>query len=248
MVDKALVTPLYQQIANEIIRDVLADVYGEGDNIGSHRSIANRFGVSIITVRKAIQTLESRGIVDVRQGKGTFVRRRAFIDPLENLTGISAILSNEEIDSEVKVPVMELVTTPRSLDSDVVAGMGENALFIRRLVLVRGVPIANADMFIPGRYADAFSKAEVERRMVYRIFRDDLGVQLGYGRQIIRAGGASGEVAKTLRLAPGTPVLELVRRSYDDGGALIEYMILTYDAKKYWFEVEMELSRELGRR
>lgn len=180
-------------------------------------------------------------MVEILQGKGTFVRRSALVDPLQKLTGISNMMLSLQMEHQVAVPILELRDTPDWLDSDVRRQLGPQSLFIRRIISVHGVPMANADMYLPGRFASDFTKDEVEHHTVYQIYGSKLGIQLGRGRQVIRAAGASREVAQSLGLAENSPVLEITRRAYDDHGSLIEYMILTYEAGKYCFEVELEL-------
>lgn len=84
----------------------------------------------------------------------------------------------------------------------------------------------------------------MEEKTIYQIYRDKLGITLGRGRQIIRAGGAVGEVAESLCLPENSPVLQIERRAYDSEKRLVEYMVLTYEASKYCFEVELELNKQ----
>lgn len=243
MIDKSVITPLYAQVAGELRREILSGRYGQRGCIGTHAQLAKRFSVSLITVRKAVQILEEEGIVEILQGKGTFVRRSSLVDPLENLTGISKMILDLQMQNQVEVPVFELRDTPGWLDQETRRGLGEKSLFIRRVVSIDGVPAANTDMYLPGQFYPMFSKAEVEASTVYQIYTNKLGICLGRGRQIIRAAGASGAVAESLRLPENSPVLQIERRAYDSQKNLIEYMILTYEASRYCFEVELELSK-----
>ena len=226
MIDKNVITPLYMQVANELRKEVLSGEYGENGCIGTHTQLAERFGVSMITIRKAVQILEKEGMVEILQGKGTFVRRSTLVDPLEKLTGISNMMLSLDMEHQVLVPIEEL---------------GEKSLFIRRIICLQGVPIADADMYLPGKYASYFTKEEVENSTVYQIYQSNLGIQLGRGRQVIRAAGADKELAQNLEIVENSPVLQIIRKSYDNTGNLIEYMILSYEAGKYCFEVEMDL-------
>lgn len=112
MVDKNVVTPLHVQVTNELRKEILAKNYGENGCIGTHTQLAERFGVSLRTIRTAVQQLSDEGLVDIRQGKGTFVRRTMFVDPLKDLTGISNMLSQMQVDRESVVPVLEHIETP----------------------------------------------------------------------------------------------------------------------------------------
>lgn len=68
--------PLYQQIIADIKEKIGSGVLQVGDRLGSHRDLSDQYGVSIITVRKALDMLISEEILYARVGKGTFVARQ----------------------------------------------------------------------------------------------------------------------------------------------------------------------------
>lgn len=164
MVDKNVVTPLHVQVTNELRKEILAKNYGENGCIGTHTQLAERFGVSLRTIRTAVQQLSDEGLVDIRQGKGTFVRRTMFVDPLKDLTGISNMLSQMQVDRESVVPVLEHIETPAWIAQSIRQQLGETCVFIRRNVIVDGVPTANADMYLPGKY-QGFLTARNSKRL-----------------------------------------------------------------------------------
>lgn len=67
-------------------------------------------------------------------------------------------------------------------------------------------------------------------------------MQLGRGKQTIRADRASPQAAKALQIPEGWPVLSIRRRAYNAQGELVEYMIMTYEYTQYSFDVELNLS------
>ena len=69
-----------------------------------------------------------------------------------------------------------------------------------------------------------------------------MGIKLGKGKQVISAAGAKGRVADSLKLPNNWPVLQIERKAYDDQENLIEYMILSYEASRYSFSVELKLN------
>lgn len=244
MINKDVITPLYVQIANELRKDILSNKYGEHGCMETQAQLAERFSVSLITIRKAIEVLASEGLVELLRGKGTYVCRSALVDPLHNLTGMSNLMSSLNMENDVSVPILELQLTPEWLDVATKSALGTKCTFIRRVISVNGVPYANTDMYLPEKYFSSFTKEEVEEKTVYRIYQDKLGIDLGRGKQIIRAAGAKKDVAESLNIPLNAPVLQIERKAYDVGGNLIEYMILTYEASKYCFEVDLELSKQ----
>ena len=65
-----------EQIVQQIEQVISAGTLAVGSRLPSERALAKEFGVSRMTVRRAIQALESVGLVDIRSGRGTFVSQR----------------------------------------------------------------------------------------------------------------------------------------------------------------------------
>src|SRR3954469_25273443 len=68
---------LYQQVAATIERAIAEGRYQPGQRLASERDLAEEFGVSRPTVRRAVIALEMRGLLESRQGSGVYVRRAA---------------------------------------------------------------------------------------------------------------------------------------------------------------------------
>lgn len=241
MIDKNSSIPLYEQVTNVLRQEILNNVYGSSGSIGTHTQLAKRFGVSLITIRKAVQILEEEGILAIHQGKGTFVNFTTLVDPLNSLTGVSNMLRDMNVTTN-RVPVMEVRKTPVWLPTDVQEILGPECLFILRVVSVGNIPFANTEMYLPVKYANTFTREDVEQRTVYQLLEDRLGLALGKGRQIIRAAGAAGSAAENLNLPKNYPVLQIERKAYSRDGELIEYRILSYEASRYSFLVELDLN------
>ncbi len=244
MIDKNSAIPLYNQVARDIRKDILSGKYEKSASLGTQADLVKKFDVSLITIRKALQILEKEGLVDIQQGKGTYVKRSNLVDNLENLTGISNMMAHYDIATEIQVPVLEPVDTPDWLPEDVTEALGSRCLFIRRVVIVGEKPRAVIEMYLPEKYIGSFSVEEVQRETVYRVYQNKLGVELGRGRQRIEASSAKDAVAQCLGVPEGAPILLIKRKAYSAAGELIEYMLLSYAADAYSFEVELELSKE----
>jgi GntR family hexuronate regulon transcriptional repressor len=65
----------YQQVAAAIERAVAEGRYQPGQRLASERDLAEEFGVSRPTVRRAVIALEMRGLLEARQGSGVYVRQ-----------------------------------------------------------------------------------------------------------------------------------------------------------------------------
>ena len=87
--ERTMEEPMYIKIHNQIKRDVENHVYKVGDRIPAERQLAVKFGVSRMTLRQAIKTLEEEGILERRLGSGTYVASQKV---QEKMSGISTHL------------------------------------------------------------------------------------------------------------------------------------------------------------
>lgn len=242
MIQKNASVPMYEQISTQLREEILDKKYGSDGNIGTHNKLAQRFGVSLITVRRAIAQLVEQGLVEVVQGKGTFVKNPLLRDDLTRLTGVQNILSDSHLSAEAQVLTFEIIDTPAHFDLDLRKGLGKKCLHIRRVHQLEDVKAAYAEIWLPLRYGEELTKADVEKHTIYQLYEDKWHMTLGKGRQIIRADAASPAVSAVLDIPEGWPVLSIVRRAYSAQGELVEYMQLTYEYSQYAFEVELQLS------
>ena len=65
--------PLYKQVAVILLGEIRKRTYLHGDKIPVEPELCDSFGVSRITIRKAVNQLQEQGVLEKRSGKGTYV-------------------------------------------------------------------------------------------------------------------------------------------------------------------------------
>jgi len=75
-IDAGASTPLYQQVEQSLRRQIVDGTLAVGVQLPPHRELARQFGVSVITINKALSSLVSEGVLNSRVGRGTFVAVR----------------------------------------------------------------------------------------------------------------------------------------------------------------------------
>jgi DNA-binding LacI/PurR family transcriptional regulator len=86
--------PLYLQMSEDISSRILAGEFSRGDQLGSQQEIAREYGVSLITVKKALGHLAQQGWIYSRVGKGSFVTRSTPGTPSLTQRSIGIVLEN----------------------------------------------------------------------------------------------------------------------------------------------------------
>lgn len=244
MINKNSATPMYQQIATIIRTEIVQNKFTGNDTIGTHGELAERFGVSLITIRKAVEELVDEGLLITKPGKGTFINRQPLQDSFNRLAGMSSVISMNNRVAEVSVREMQYISTPKSIPSSAREGLGDSCLYIERTHSVEGEPIGLARIYIPNQYAKHFSFEDISQHTIYNLMANKLHIALGKGVQNISAIPAGGRVADLLQVPKKSPVLMLERFSYNAEGELIEYMLIYYKYDQYSFQVELDLSAE----
>src|ERR1039458_6751109 len=89
LLDKDLAVPLYHQLQHVIKSEIESGRWRSDERLPSEQEIAERFRVSKITVRQALQGLAQLGYIRREQGRGTFVARRKFDEGPRELTSFT---------------------------------------------------------------------------------------------------------------------------------------------------------------
>src|SRR5687767_5549191 len=107
--------PLYRQLASQLEAAIASGRLKPGDRLESESLLSDRFAVSRITVRQAIEELARKQIVVRKQGKGTFVTQPAVKHDLRRLHGLLGSLFSQSEAASTTLLRYELVTAPRDI-------------------------------------------------------------------------------------------------------------------------------------
>ena len=124
-----------------------------GNQLPTEDSLIARFEVSRITVRRAIQNLVSRGLVEIRRGKGTFVAAPKITQELRELSGFVEDMHALDRKPTARVLGREIVTADATVASHLALTKGERVVRIRRVRLADGVPISLMRLTFPWKSA-----------------------------------------------------------------------------------------------
>lgn len=90
-------TPIYEQIKNQIIGQIMVEELNEGDSIPSIRNLAQDIKISVMTIKKAYDELEEEGYIISVQGKGTFVACK------------NTELAREQANKDIEVHISKII-------------------------------------------------------------------------------------------------------------------------------------------
>lgn len=220
----------YQQIADEL-RIRLGSV-GVGRVLPSESELSSEFGVSRVTIRRALEILRDEGLVDARQGFGWYVAGEPVRQHLAALGTIEGQLEERGIRTERRVIEFDFrVAPPR-----VAAVLGtEQVLRVKRLNLADDTPFAVVTVWCPAELGHHLSRRDVERHPFYEL----LGVPLRGATQTIGADSVDGADAALLGVPVASPVLRCERITTDIHGRAVLMSEHVFPARRTEFVVEL---------
>jgi GntR family transcriptional regulator len=142
-------TLLYARVEAVLAGEIADGDLKIGDQLPTEDSLVARFGVSRITVRRAIQNLVSRGLVEIRRGKGTFVAARKITQELTELSGFVEDMHAVGRKPTARVIGREIVTADATVASQLALTKGERVVRIRPVRLADGIPLSFDETFLP---------------------------------------------------------------------------------------------------
>jgi GntR family transcriptional regulator len=209
----ALHRQLYLVLREQIARGALA----RGSALPSEAALGEQYGVSRITVRRALQDLSDQGYVERRHGVGTYVLEThgpPTAAPLTVMEGLRKV----QLETTVEVLVVETRPAPDA----VCVGLGlieaSSALYVLRVRRdkVDREPLMVSEAWLPERCSSFVTPRALRREPLYRVL-SRAGVSMGRVVQEITAELADPLRAQLLETAIGAALLRINRFVFDQG-------------------------------
>lgn len=224
--------PRYQAIADELRSQLVSGALPPGRLLPSEAELSAVYGVSRITVRKALELLREEGVLAARQGVGWFAAGDPFRQSLGRLGTIEAQLDRAGVVSERRVLEFALVEARGRVRE--VLGPGE-VLRVGRVNLADDVPFAVVTVWCPQDLAAKLSREDVERSPFYEL----VPCELGGATQTIGAGVAGATDAERLDVPRGSPTLVCERVTHDTSGRPVLLSRFVFPAHRTEFVVDL---------
>ncbi len=221
---------LYARVETVIAGEITDGDLKVGDQLPTEDSLIARFGVSRITVRRAIQNLVSRGLVEIRRGKGTFVAAPKITQDLKELSGFVEDMHALGHKPTARVIGKEIVTANATVARQLALTRGERVVRIRRVRLADGVPLSFDETYLPLEIGKKIITNNLKVEPIFSLLERKYDVPLieAEAEYKLDAVAAGNEVASALKVKPRSPIFRIERTSYSTGSRPVDYETLYY--------------------
>jgi GntR family transcriptional regulator len=226
--------PLFRAAKRALLHSIQAGQVAPGQALPSESQLAAGYGVSIGTLRRAVDDLVAEHILVRRQGRGTFVATHnsdRFVFQFFHL---------ERGDGLREAPAVELVSFERArLDDEAAAALsrkpGEPALLIENRLRLQGKPVVHDRLVIPAALFRGLTEKRFNERpsTIYHLYQSEFAITVVHAQERLRAVGADRAAARVLGVPVGQPMLQVRRVALALGGQAVEWRVSTVSTAQH---------------
>jgi GntR family transcriptional regulator len=236
-------TPLYFQLYKLLKNCILDGTFAKGAQLPTEKQLSLEFGISRITAKRSLDELAEEKLVERHRGKGTHVVYQYKPQPVHApLVGMLQEIESMARNSNATVLDSDMLQPPQRIRDEFDMETGETALYLARVRDRDGQRFGYYTSWTLGvRLPDDPNIFETTPRLAY--FREN-GLEITHVKQTLRAVGAQADAAEALGVEPGSPLLSLTRRSYNqvnDEEQLMDYLQVVYHPDRFQYRMDLTL-------
>jgi GntR family transcriptional regulator len=236
-------TPLYYRLYSLLKNAILDGTIDNGAQMPTEQQLAEAFGVSRITAKRAMDELAAEELVQRRRGRGTHVTYEYEPQPVKApLVGMLQEIESMARHSEVKVLECKNLVPPATVRELLGIEDKHKALHLVRVRSRDGQPFGYYASWTAG-LNKAVSKRDFQKTPRLAIFRKQ-GIDITHVTQTLGAVAATEELASELDTQVGAPLLSLTRHSFETQGGkenLVDHLQIYYHPDRFQYQMDLKV-------
>jgi len=240
--DKSLPIPLYHQLRCVLQSEIENGDWQPGQQLPNETQLTERFGVSKITVRQALQELSQLGYVRREQGRGTFVAKPKLHEGPRELTSFTEEMRRHRLAPSARVLERSVAPCDAEVADALAIQPGDPVLVLRRLRLADGEPMGIQTAYLPLALVPGLDRIDLEGTSLYETLNTRFGLSAAKARETYYAELASADVARLLHIGIETPVFSARRVTSLADGRPFEFVRSVMRGDRY--SIVLDLVKE----
>jgi GntR family transcriptional regulator len=208
--------------------------------------LCSEYGVSRITLRRAVDGLVADGHLVREQGRGTYVSRPAIRHEyresfVHRIAGFNSVMTEQGAQVGTKVLAQRIVPAPAAVAVELALDGAADVVELERLRSVDGLPNHVAHSFLPATLYARAAQNDFSEGSLYEYLRREYGADLAHARIVVDVGTAAPEEADLLHVVAGSPLLVVRTTVRDTAGSPLVHSFsrLRPDVSQVEFEVSV---------
>ena len=233
--------PMYFQIQKEIEYRIKNE-WAVEQQIPSEAFLMDEFGVSRNTVKKAIEELVNQNLLYRVQGKGTFVRNKQIVQPLDKLYSFSQVYQQQGFELKNKIiSIREIVPNAFVKELFNLTKETESVIELIRLRCLNDEPIIYEKSYLNTRFVNLVEPIyELNTKNLYDILSEYFGISISYAEESFGAANLMDEETNLLEAQHRDAAIVIERKAYTKTNELIEYCESKIKKGSFKFSIKLQ--------
>lgn len=227
--------PAYARIQETIQRRIDSGELKPGDPVDSERLLARTYGVSLMTARHALVTLEREGMVERKRGSGTFVAPPKI--HFNKLMSFSEQLAERSLSCASKVILLKAIDDEHEIAARLALPANSRLIQLERLRVGAGEPFALETCYFSADEFSGLSRTALERGSLFALLKRDYGIEIAHADEEVDATLPDKTTAKLLAIAHDQPLLRIRQTIYSNRGKPTMYVLGLYRADRHMLRI-----------
>lgn len=208
-------TPLYREVRQRIAEAIDSHEWRPGEAIPSEKKLCERFGISMGTLRKAVDELTASGVLVRKQGLGTFVARHSHDRYLFSFFHLVGRDGHKEYPG-VSFGQFQVAAADAFAAKALDVRIGARLYHLSNVLSLRGRVTSLDEIYLPSALFPGLTETRLRGRnaTLYQMYQDEFNVSVVRASERVRAFAATRSQASVLQTEAGAPLLEIIRIAY----------------------------------
>ncbi len=227
-------SPLYHQLMQRLAEDIERGKYTVGSRIPPEHELETLYKVSRVTVRRALAELTAEGLLEKKQGKGTFVSTPRISQDLKSIHSFHDACKQNGFQGGTIVIHVKEEAADTADQEELELKSGSKIVETLRIRTADGVPV----VLEKNHFSMAYSYLENENLSgsLYNVLRD-YGIEPRQASHDISMTFATEEQAKLLGIEKGAPLMRLHEVVYDQKGRPLHNSVQLIRGERFVFRI-----------
>lgn len=239
---------LHHHIATLLEELITSGRFAQGHRFPTEHALCEQYGVSRVTIRRALQALEDKGLLERRAGRGTHVKAAQVPAALPmKMDAFLSAMADRRARSTPVLKLFEVVPAPPDVAVALALAPAAPVLKVERLRVSAGLPILHSTVFLLEALGRRLRKKDFERKALTDILR---AADVDYGRieLLSRATLADAWLAGLLQVPVGSALVDVLRIGYDAQQRPFEYQLMRGPSDRFHTHVTIGSAGEAAPR
>jgi len=230
--------PLHHQVYLDLRAKIDAGEWRPGDRLPAERELADLYGCSLITVRRALGDLARERRLERTRGRGTFVTRPPISLDLDGTLSFTEELQHLGHDPATRVVTARTVPAERAVADALGVAVGAPVVHLERLRMADGEPLLLEQVFLPESRFPGLLASDLERDSLYELLTERYATRVVRAREALEPISLPTREAQLLGVEAHRPALLIEGVAYDPAGRAVEFArsYVRGDRTRYYVE------------